>query len=394
MDFTISDELKQMQSLMRQFVRQELMPIENMVDEKGEFPEDLRQPLIRRANELGLRNLSVPERFGGAGVGTLGQALAEEEVGWTSPGVSWGIVKGWGWGGVGWYVDAATPEQMERYFYPVIRGEMECSGAHTEPDAGSDAANIQTRAVKEGSDYVLNGTKHFISNADRASFVVVSALTDPEKRARGGITHFIVEKGTPGFSMGSYQPMMGRRGVRNYELVFQDCRVSEENVLGDIGAAGKKTFAHFADDRVLLGALFAGTASRAMKMARDYAKNRHTFGSPLASRQAVQWMLVDMATDIHITRLLTYEAASEADQGEDVRIKAAMIKLHAAGMVCKVIDNAIQIHGGMGYSKMLPLERMYRDARLFRIGDGADEIMRFIIARDMLHTGPGPFISS
>ena len=202
MDFTISDELKQIQSLMRQFVRQELMPLENMVDEKGEFPEDLRQPLIRRANELGLRNLSVPERFGGAGVGTLGQALAEEEVGWTSPGVSWGIVKGWGWGGVGWYVDAATPEQMERYFYPVIRGEMECSGAHTEPDAGSDAANIQTRAVKEGSDYVLNGTKHFISNADRASFVVVSALTDPEKRARGGITHFIVEKGTPAFPWG------------------------------------------------------------------------------------------------------------------------------------------------------------------------------------------------
>ena len=394
MDFTVSDELKQIQSLMRRFVREELMPLENMVEERGEFPEDIRQPLIQRANELGLRNLSVPERFGGGGIGTLGQALAEEEVGWTSPGVSWGIVKGWGWGGVGWYVDAATPEQMERYFYPVIRGEMECSGAHTEPDAGSDAANIQTRAVKEGSDYVLNGTKHFISNADRASFVVMSALTDPEKRARGGITHFIVEKGTPGFSMGSYQPMMGRQGVRNYELVFQDCRVPEENVLGDIGAAGKKTFAHFADDRVLLGALFAGTGSRAMEMARDYAKSRHTFGSPLASRQAVQWMLVDMAMDIHITRLLTYEAAAEADEGGDVRVKAAMIKLHAAGMVCKVIDNAIQIHGGMGYSRMLPLERMYRDARLFRIGDGADEIMRFIIARDMLHTGPGPFISS
>ena len=394
MDFTISDELKQIQVLMRRFVRQELMPLEDMVEERGEFPEDLRRPLMRRANDLGLRNLSVPEQFGGAGVGLLGQALAEEEVGWTSPGVSWGIVQGWGDAGIGWYAQAATPEQMDKYFSPVIRGEKEVSDAYTEPNAGSDAASIQTRAVKEGRYYVINGTKHFISNADRASFVVVSAVTDPEKRARGGISHFIVDKGTSGFSLGSYQPMMGRRGVRNYELVFQDCRVPEENVLGDMGVAGKRQFAHFADGRVLLGALFSGTASRALQMARNYAKKRHTFGLPLASRQAVQWMLVDMAVDIQATRVMTYEAASEADHGKDIRVKAAMVKLYAARMVCRAIDNAIQIHGGMGYSRMLPLERMYRDARLFRIGDGPDEIMRFIIARDMLHSGSGPFIST
>ncbi|MBI2166582.1 MAG: acyl-CoA dehydrogenase family protein [Chloroflexi bacterium] len=386
MDFTIPEEHKQIQALMRRFVRNELMPLETQVEEKGEFPPEIRRPLIKRATELGLRNLSVPEKFGGGGLGLLGQAVVEEEVGWTSPGVSWGVVQGWGWSPPASFCRVATPEQMEKYFYPVLRGEAEECGGFTEPNAGSDAANIQTTAVKRGDSYVINGTKHFITNADRSSFAVITALTDPVKRARGGITHFIVEFGTPGFSLGAYQPMMGRRGTRNYELVLQDCVVPEKNILGDMGGGARRTFAHFAQGRLLLGALFCGTAERALEMAKSYAKRRATFGQPLASRQAVQWMLVDMAVDIHATRMMTHEAAWEGDQGQDIRVKAAMVKLYSAQMVCRAVDNAIQVHGGIGYSRLLPLERMYRDARLFRIGDGTDEIMKMVIARDLLQT--------
>ena len=388
MDFTIPEELKQIQMLVRRFVREELVPIEEMVEERNEFPDEVRKPLIKRAIELGIRNMGIPEKYGGGGIGVLGQALANEEMGWASEAVTYATMSAH-------HADPAILEtaselQNQRYFYPILKGEREACGAWTEPDAGGDAAGIQASAVKAGDHYMLNGTKIFVTNADHADFVLLGAVTGPDKPKNERHTQFIIDFDTPGLTLSFYQPMMGRHGLRSFELVLEDCKVPAENVLGEEGGALRRALSNFGQGRLLMAARVIGTAERAFQMAREYSKGRTTFGQPLASRQAVQWMLVDMALEIHAARMMTYHAAWEMDQGTDARaaqMRQAMVKLYATQMACRVIDNAIQIHGGIGYSRMLPLERMYRDVRLYRIAERPDEMMKHVIARHLLQMG-------
>ncbi len=385
MDFTIPEELKQIQMLVRRFVREQLVPIEDMVEDRKEFPDEIRKPLIMRAIELGIRNMGVSEKYGGGGIGVLGQALANEEMGWASEAVTYTITSPH-------HADPATLEtanerQKEEYFYPILRGEREGCGAWTEPNAGGDAAGIQARAVKAGDHYVLNGTKIFVTNADNADFVLLGAVTGPDKPKHEKYTQFIIDFGTPGLKLSFHQQMMGRHGLKSFELVLEDCRVPAENILGEEGGALRRALSNFGEGRLLMAARVIGTADRSLQMAKDYAKSRTTFGQPLASRQAVQWMLVDMALEIHAARMMTYHAAWEIDQGIDpkaAQMRQAMVKLYATQMASRTIDKAIQIHGGMGYSKMLPLERMYRDVRLYRIAEGPDEMMKHVIARHLL----------
>ena len=383
MDFEIPEDLKQIQMLVRRFVKDELLPLEEMVEEKHDFPEEIRKPLIKRALELGIRQMGVEPEYAGAGIGALGQVLASEEMGRVSEAVSYGILAGELVG----RLEIATEEQRERYFLPALQGDREGGIAWSEPNAAGDAAGIQTRAVRDGKGWVLNGTKHFITRADKDDFSVVSAITDPDKPKSERFTQFIVEFDNPGFTREAYQPTMGRYGLKSWELSLQDCFVPEENVLGEVGGALRRQLARFGTGRLTISARLVGAAQRALEMAKSYAKQRHTFGEPLANRQAVQWMLVDMGVSIHAARMMTYHAAWEIDQevaSRPAQMRQAMVKLYTTQMACSVIDNAIQIHGGVGYSKMLPLERMYRDARLYRIAEGPDEMMKHIIARYML----------
>lgn len=379
MDFDLSYELRELQALVRRFVQDELVPLEPRVPREWEWelPDEVTTRLNVRARELGLWSLSVPTEYGGAGLGTLGLMVVEEELGrtltpWDIPGEPSAILY------------ACNAEQRERFLLPVIRGEKHTAFAQTEPDAGSDPAMMQTRAILDGDDWVLNGTKRFITGAHRADFVQVFALTDPAKRQHGGITCFLVEKGTPGFQLARRQRIMGREAP--CELVFDDCRVPAANVLGEVGQGFKLAQTWLAaHDRLGLGPMAIGRAERALEMATEYAKSRVTFGRPLAERQAVQWMLADSLLEIQQCRLMVYYGAWKADQGQDIRIEASMVRLFAAEMQSRVIDRALQIHGGIGLSDELPLAAMYQHVRSYRITGGAAEIQRMILARHALN---------
>ena len=387
MDFTIPEDLKQIQMLVRRFVREQLIPIEDKVDETGEYPEEIRAPLIKNSMDLGIRNMGIPEKHGGGGIGILGQVIAHEEAGWASEAVTYTTMTPHQADTA--TLETATKDQLEKYFYPTLKAEREGCGAWTEPDAGGDAAGIQTRAVRKGDDYILNGTKIFVTNADKADHIIVGAVTGPDKPKNERFTQFIIDVGTPGMTLTYHQHMMGRRGLKSFELVLEDCKVPKENILGEEGGALRRALSNFGHGRLLMAARVIGASERALEMAKSYAKSRSTFGQLLATRQAVQWMLVDMALEIHAARMITYNAAWELDQGIDQRsaqMRQAMAKLYATNIATKVTDKAMQIHGGMGYSKMLPLERMYRDVRLYRTAEGPDEMMRHVIARNLLQT--------
>jgi len=382
MDFEIPEGLKQIQMMVRRFVKDELLPLEEVVEEKHDIPHEIRKPLLKRALDLGIRQMGVDERFGGGGIGALGQVLASEEMGRVSEALTYGVISG-----DQGLLEASTQEQRDEYFLPALQGDREHCPAWSEPDAAGDAAGIKTRAVRKDGGWVLNGTKHFITRADKSDFAIVGAITDSDKPKSERFTQFIIEFGTPGFTRETYQPMMGRYGLNSWELAIQDCFVPDKNVLGEIGDALRRQLSRFGMGRLMLSARMIGASQRAFEMAKSYAKQRHTFGEPLASRQAVQWMLVDMGVSIHAARMMAYHAAWEIDQNVATRaaqMRQAMVKLYSTQMACSVIDNAMQIHGGMGYSKMLPLERMYRDVRGFRIMEGPDEMMKHVIARFML----------
>jgi acyl-CoA dehydrogenase len=279
-------------------------------------------------------------------------------------------------------------EQRERYLYPTVRGDkITCLGL-TEPNAGSDAANIETAAERAGDVFVLNGRKHFISDGDIADYAIVFAVTDKALRARGGITAFLVDRGTPGFTVGRIQPMMGHRGYHHTELVFEDCQVPASQVLGEVGQGFKLVMTTLSRVRLAhIGARAVGMAERLLEMARAHALSRRQFGRAIAEFQLIQGMLADSATEAYATRLMVYNTAWEIDQGRDVRAKISMVKLYASEMQSRVVDRVLQIFGGMGFCKELPVERMYRDARVTRIYDGTSEIHRTIIARHVLKQG-------
>jgi alkylation response protein AidB-like acyl-CoA dehydrogenase len=290
-----------------------------------------------------------------------------------------------GIGAMAIYLDG-TEEQKQKYLVPLARGEKIAAFALTEPNAGSDAAAIQTRAVRDGSDYVLNGSKLWITNGDIADVVSVLAVTDPALGARGGVTAFIVEKAFPGFTVGHREEKMGIRGSSTAELFFEDCRVPAENALGMFGG-GFLTFMKTLDvGRISLGAGCLGASDKALQMSLEFAKSRYQFGAPIAAKQAIQWMVADMAIEVEALRSLIYRTAWMLDSGQTDRefsTMAAMCKVFGSEVACRAADVALQIHGGMGYMKKYPIERMYRDARITRIFEGTNEVQREIIARNL-----------
>lgn len=383
MDFTIPENLRMMQETVRRFVERDLEPISRQVEDEDRIPEEA----VRKMRDLGLFGLAIPEEYGGLGLGVLGECLVYQELSKTNACFRSRIGTNNGIGSQGIVIDG-TEEQKQKYLPKLASGEWTACFALTEPEAGSDAAAIRTRAELQGDHWVLNGKKHFITNGDIADVATVFAVTDPQKRARGGITAFIVERTFPGYSVGTIERKMGLRGSHTAELVFEDCIVPRENVIGGEAMVGQgfKTAMKVLDKgRLTMGASAVGTAEKLLELSIDYAKQRVQFGKPIAEFQAIQFMLADMATQIYAARNMLYHAAWLRDQrGTAVVKEASMVKLFCTEMVNRVADMAVQIHGGMGYMKDYPIERFYRDVRLTRIYEGTSEIQRLVIARELL----------
>jgi acyl-CoA dehydrogenase len=381
MDFEIPENLRIMQDTIRRFVNQDLEPISQKVEEEDQIPEEI----VQQMRELGLFGLAIPEEYGGLGLGTVGECLVYEELSKTNAAFRSRIGTSNGIGSMGILFDG-TEEQKQKYLPRIASGEWTSCFALSEPEAGSDAANIKTTAVRDGDSFVLNGLKHFITNGDIADISTVIALTDKEKRTRGGITAFVIEKGTPGFSVGAIERKMGLRGSHTCELLFDNCRVPVAQVIGGeplIGQGFKTAMSVLDKGRLTMGACALGAAQKLLDLCTDYAKQRVQFGKPIAQFQSVGNMLADMATEIYAARQMLYHAAWLRDQGKKVIKEASMVKLFCTEMACKASYNAVQILGGSGYMKDCPIERFYRDLRLYTIYEGTSEIQRLVIAREL-----------
>lgn len=380
MDFKLPHHLVMVQKTVRRFVDEELIPLEAECAEVDPLPEDIEKRLNEKVKKLGLWAMYVPKELGGAGLGLLAFVVMKEQV---SRAIVGDIRDSRGFGGNPWPIMlAVNEEQKERYLLPLIRGEKGFFFALTEPNTGSDPASMLTTATRRGDDWVLNGSKIWITNVVRADFGAVFAITDKEKRARGGMTCFLVERDTPGFEVVRYVDTMG--AARPAELVFRDCVLSPSQVVGEVGQGFYLAQRNLSITRTQQIPLCVGTAQRAFEMTIEYAKQRVTFGQPLSRRQAVQWMLVDSAIEINAARLMMYHLAWRIDQGEDPRLEVPTAKTFANEMGTRVLDRCIQIHGAAGISKDLPLERMYRDIRSLRITEGGTEVQRWVLARNLL----------
>lgn len=383
MDFKIPENLRMIVDVVARFVRQDLEPISRQVEEDDEIPEEI----VQKMRDLGLFGLAIPKEYGGLDLGMLGTCLVYEELSKTNACFRTRIASNNGIGSQGIVIDG-TEEQKRRYLPKLASGEWTGVFALTEPEAGSDSANIQTRAERKGDHWVLNGLKHFISNGDVGDVATVFAVTDPQKGARGGISAFIVEKAYPGFSIGTIDKKMGLRGCQTCELVFQDCEVPAENVIGGeqmIGLGFRTAMRVLDKGRLAMGASSVGSAQRLFELSLDYAKQRVQSGRPITELQAIQFILADMATQIYAGRQMVYHGAWLRDtRGKSVIKEASMIKLFCTEMADRVADMAMQIHGDMGYMKNLPVERFYRDLRVTRIYEGTSEIQRLVIARELL----------
>jgi len=382
MDLRLTEEQEMVRRMARDFAQREVAPIAAELDEKGEVPFEN----IRKMGQLGLLGLTAPEEYGGGGADTVSYVLAVEEIARAC--ASTAVVMAVQNSLVNYPLARfGTEEQKRRYLTPLARGEKIGAYALTEPEAGSDAAAIRTRAVREGDEYVINGTKHFITNGSFADIILLFASTDPSKGHRG-ISAFLVERGTPGFSVGKEENKMGIRATSTCELIFRDCRVPVANRLGEEGQGFKIALSALDAGRIGIGAQAVGIAQAAYEAALEYAKARVQFGQPIAKFQAIQWMLADMATRIEAARLLVYKAALAKDEAEKTGARyskeAAMAKLFASETASWATDLAIQIHGGYGYMKEYPVERYYRDARITRIYEGTNEIQRIVIANSIL----------
>ncbi len=378
MDFALNEEQEMFRKTIREFAEKEIMPRAQEIDLKGEFPWDI----IRKMADLGLMGLPFPEEYGGAGGDTISYAIAVEEIARASGSVAITYSA---------HISLAcspiylfgTEEQKRKYLIPMAKGEKIGAFGLTEPGAGSDAAAIKTRAVLDGDEWVINGQKIFITNGSIADVVVIAAVTDPAK-GKKGISNFIVEKGTPGFRVGREEDKMGLRGSVTSELIFENCRIPKENLLGKEGEGYKQFLMTLDGGRIGIGAMAVGLGMAALEAAAKYAKERVQFGQPIAEFQAIQWMIADMATELEAARLLVLRAAWLKDQGQRFTKEAAMAKLFASEAAVRACYKAIQIHGGYGYTKDYPVERLYRDARLTTIGEGTSEIQRLVIARHIL----------
>ena len=385
MDFSIPSEYLELQNNLRGFIDRELRPLEEaeLDPDKDDVPADIRNRVRRRSAELGFYAADFPEDVGGSGLPQVGM-VALREAAW-SAGSRLAAFTTYGPEGPTGLLLAGTPEQKKTYLTPLITAEKSMCFALTEPDAGSDAQSIRTTAVKEGDEWVLNGRKHFITNGKDADFALVFAANDRAKKAQGGITAFLVEKGTPGFEVGRAQVGM-IEGEGQFELVFDDCRVSDEQVLGGPENAGMGFYAamqFLGMGRLSIAAMCNGIAEYALQLGIEYAKQRTAFDRPIGKNQYVQGHIVESFVELKASRLMTYECAWKYDQGEPVVQESSIVKLYASEMVNRVVDRMIQVHGGMGWMRELPLERLYRFVRIFTLVEGTSEIQKYVIAKTL-----------
>ncbi len=370
--------------LVGSFVENELMPLEKAVMEREAtggalslLPEE-EAPLLAKCKELGLWAMDAPEEVGGAALPTTVMLAIQERLKRTvtpfifppdSPNLHM-------------LMAVATPEQKQKYMVPYAQGEMKSCIAISEPGAGGDPAQMKTRAIREGDEWVINGRKIWVSNVPSSDFIVLMAVTDPDKGARGGITAFIVDKGTPGFTIEREIPMLG--GSRTYELIMDDLRLKDAQVLGEVGQGFAPMQKRLTVRRLEMGAMCVGMASRALEMMCEHTQQRETFGEKLSDRQAIQWWVADAATKIHATRLMVMDAGQKQDRGEDIRTAASMVKVFATEMATEVLDRAMQSFGAMGMTREMPFAIMSQRLRLTRIYEGPTEVHRMVIARRTL----------
>lgn len=381
MDFLISDELKMIQLTVREFVKKEVYPRETLIEDGDCIPEEL----IEGARKVGLFGISIPDEYGGLGLSMVGKCIVGEEMGRGSAGFSGyhGAHAGIGTSGI---VMVGSHYLKAKYLPDMAEGKKIGAFALTEPDAGSDASNLKTTAVKKGDRWLLNGTKHFITNGPEANVITAMAVTDPSRGARG-ISAFLVENTFPGFRVGTVEKKMGLRGCHTSEIIFDDCEVPEENLLGKENEGFITALRILANGRAGLASRCVGACLRLIEHSLDYSGKRVQFGKPIIENQAIQWMLADMEMETQAARALTYQTAWKVDQGMNIIKDAAMTKLFASEVYNRVADKAVQIHGGMGYMKEMPIERVYRDARITRIYEGTSEIQRMVIAAQMMKKG-------
>ncbi|BCG00192.1 acyl-CoA dehydrogenase [Paraburkholderia sp. PGU19] len=362
------------------FVRERLVPAENEVAETDEIPAGI----VGEMRELGLFGLSIPEEYGGLGLTMEEEVLAAFEIAKTSPAFRSLIGTNNGIGSQGLIIDG-TDEQKHYYLPKLASGELIASFALTEPGSGSDAASLRTTAVRDGDHYVINGTKRFITNAPEAGIYTVMARTNAEIKGASGISAFIVEKGTPGLSLGKIDKKMGQKGAHTCDVIFENCRVPAANIIGGKEGVGFKTAMKVLDKgRLHISAICVGAAERMLDDALRYAMERKQFGQPIAEFQLVQAMLADSRAEIYAARSMVLDAARRRDDKQDVSTEASCCKLFASEMCGRVADRAVQIHGGAGYVSEYAVERFYRDVRLFRIYEGTTQIQQLVIARNMI----------
>jgi acyl-CoA dehydrogenase len=381
MDFALSDEQQMIVDTVRRFVEKELLPHEALVEKLDEVPAALAQEIQAKAIAAGLYAANMPENLGGAGLDNVCMTLMERELGRASFALQMLVARPSN------ILQACDSAQARAYLLPAIRGERHDCLAMTEPNAGSDVRSMQTRALRDGEHYVISGTKHFISHADSADFIILFAATGVEETQRGSkkrITAFLVDKDTPGLEVRRGPACVSHRGYHQCELFFDQCRVPLAQRLGEEGAGFALMGEWLGASRLTVAATSVGRARRVLEMTTEWAATRRQFGQPIGQFQGTGFKLADMATELEAAELLTLQAAWKLDHGRMADQDAAMAKLFASEALARITDHAVQIYGGMGLMSELPIERFWRDARVERIWDGTSEIQRHIIARSLL----------
>ncbi|MEY4284712.1 MAG: hypothetical protein RL111_1387 [Pseudomonadota bacterium] len=382
MNFELSDEQKMLMETVRRFIQDEIHPLEDEVEQTGTLAQDKAQALHAKAKALGLYAMNMPESLGGGGLSNLDRILCEEQFGHTSD-----ILIRRAFGNVYEPLLHCQGEQITRWLKPAVAGERTCAIAITEPGAGSDAAGIKTRAEKTATGWVLNGAKHFISDAEWSDFFLVSARTGEKE-----ISMFMVDKSLPGFIVGKDQKMMGLRGTPHMELFFDNVPLENAALLGEQGQGFKLAMGALNVVRLAqVGARAVGKASHVCERMVQWANDRKQFNTRIGDFQMIQQMLADSVIEINAARWMVYHSAWMLDQGLDAREHIAMVKVHAAETLGRVVDRAVQVFGGMGFCKELPIERYYRDSRIYRIFDGTSEIHRGVIAKSVMKKGAALF---
>ena len=382
MEFSLNDEQKMLIETVRRFIVEELKPLEDTVENQGFLDHATAQALHEKAKALGLYGMNMPIELGGGGLSNLDRILCEEQFGHTTD-----ILIRRAFGNVYEPLLHCRGEQIERWLKPAVAGTRTCAITITESGAGSDAAGIKTHAKKTNTGWVLSGSKHFISDGEWSDFFLVSAKTGEKE-----ISMFMVDKGLPGFTVGKDQKMMGLRGTPHLELFFDQVPLENAALLGKVGQGFKLAMSALNVVRLAqVGARAVGKASHVCELMLHWAQERQQFNTPIGNFQMVQQMLADSVIEINAARWMVYHAAWMLDQGLDAREHIAMVKVHAAETLGRVVDRAVQVYGGMGFCKELPIERYYRDARIYRIYDGTSEIHRGVIAKSALKKGAALF---